>query len=446
METLTIPFILYLAFMINSEMVLKKKVSNKVMHYLLFILCFFIDIMIIYVLGKYSIHVYSESLEFNGFFKVFIIYCITNLILYKNNLRQTLFISFKTYMLYTLAAKLSYWLTFYTLKRVHPKLDSIKMGNFNYAIVLVIIIILSMIICTVIDYYFYRYNQIIEYIYKLLQSNKNMILMYLSAMAYYLFITLSLSKINYYLDDSSMVSILEIYLFGLFALNFLVLYLLKMGLELEERQQKLQTYIDIKEKTYIDVVNSSLSIRKISHDIKNHNNILTTLLKENKVNEAIEYLESIKDAVNNTEDFRVCNNLIINVILKTKINKIKENNIKFITDFKIPRELNISDFDISTLFVNLLDNAIEACEKVDIDKRFIDVKVKMLENRLIIEIENSSNIKENKIFETLITTKLDANNHGLGTKNIEEIVKKYNGNIVYKNTNFKFKTTLYLIL
>lgn len=78
--------------------------------------------------------------------------------------------------------------------------------------------------------------------------------------------------------------------------------------------------------------------------------------------------------------------------------------------------------------------------------RYIDIKMQVKRNILIIIIENSSNIKELKKSKRLITSKKDRKNHGLGHISVNNIIKRYNGNIIYENKNNKFSVKAHLML
>ncbi|MGL5633902.1 MAG: sensor histidine kinase [Sarcina sp.] len=239
------------------------------------------------------------------------------------------------------------------------------------------------------------------------------------------------------------VSITIIYIVVFLTLSFCVLYFLKINLELEEKEKELKKYIELKEQSYEEIVSSAQEMRKLSHDIKNHNNILGMLLRDQKVEEAINYLDTIGQEVEIRNKLKFCKNLILNSVIRSKIGEFAKNEINFTYDLKIYKEIKMTDFDIVTLFMNLLDNAIEACKKVE-KNRFINLKIKTIENKMMVEIGNSSDIKEDCVYQNIMTSKNDKAHHGFGTKNIKDVVHKYSGNVRFTNDNYKFKVVLYI--
>lgn len=81
--------------------------------------------------------------------------------------------------------------------------------------------------------------------------------------------------------------------------------------------------------------------------------------------------------------------------------------------------------EITTLFGNLLDNAIEACEKVDIEERYITFKSQYKGDFLSIVIKNSMRYFDN----TIKTNKKNKAFHGYGLINVKRVIQNYNGHL-----------------
>ena len=87
----------------------------------------------------------------------------------------------------------------------------------------------------------------------------------------------------------------------------------------------------------------------------------------------------------------------------------------------------VEDIDLCNLIGNLLDNAICAAEKCDLDSRLIEVRISSAGSKLVMIVKNSirdSVLKENP---NLKSTKPNSAEHGFGIKTIKYIAAKYNG-------------------
>ena len=147
-----------------------------------------------------------------------------------------------------------------------------------------------------------------------------------------------------------------------------------------------------------------------------------------------ESLIDIEDSVVFYDSFVKTSNEAINVILTEKSIRCYKNNIALsvIANGDIMSFMN--EVDIYSLFGNALDNAIEACLKIeDINKRVISLAIENKINMISIVISNS--FSGDIIFDEdgLPKTTKDKNGyHGFGTKSIKAIVDKYNGTLNIK--------------
>ena len=132
-------------------------------------------------------------------------------------------------------------------------------------------------------------------------------------------------------------------------------------------------------------------------------------------------------------------NAVVNGILNLKLQKMEMAQIEYEFDIHIPEQLKIQGTDLGVLLGNLLDNAIEACQEFQGEKKI----------RLLMEYQNSGVVIHcenpcNEDTETLQTKKKDKINHGFGMGSIAQIVKKYDGFWEYQMKSGLFKVTVNL--
>ena len=161
-----------------------------------------------------------------------------------------------------------------------------------------------------------------------------------------------------------------------------------------------------------------------SHDYMNHLNVMLMLAREGKVDEEIRYIEDQLGKEIQSVDIIDTGNTLINAVLNIKYVEAKEKGIiiPFIADNLTG--LKISDSDLVTILTNVLDNAIEAVQKCE-EKRLIFKIIKDYDTLII----DSSNPYIGQLDEdSLVTTKIDKDNHGFGLANIRKTVEANNGN------------------
>ena len=144
---------------------------------------------------------------------------------------------------------------------------------------------------------------------------------------------------------------------------------------------------------------------------------------------------------NRSETF--CSNSLLNTILQIKKEKAEQTGIRCNFQIILPPKFSqtFSDVTVTSLFTNLLDNAIEACEGIIDENKFIELNTNYQANMFLIEMKNSKN-SEN-IF-THKTTKKNKKAHGHGLFIIEDIVKQQEGICSWEDKGEVFHSNLML--
>ena len=170
-------------------------------------------------------------------------------------------------------------------------------------------------------------------------------------------------------------------------------------------------------------------LSKIRHDLANHISVIDST---GNAEYAREVLKSIDGELKSGDP-------IIDCLLDEKIRSCKENGIKIAEQIMNLAENSVSNFDWVSLLANLLDNAIEACEKTD-EEKSIELEIKRNRDYVVLSMANSKRTDEKPIDNKFKTTKEQSKYHGYGTKIIKDIVNKYQGRIRYEDMGDRFIT------
>ena len=128
----------------------------------------------------------------------------------------------------------------------------------------------------------------------------------------------------------------------------------------------------------------------------------------------------------------------------SKISLAIKNNVEVNYRALVPPKLTVSDIDLCVLIGNLIDNAVESCDKISKTPKFIRVYIGIFKKQLYISVSNATKEVVRKLDEEYISTK--RGNHGHGLKRINLIVNKYDGFINRKNEPGVFVTEVMLPL
>lgn len=168
------------------------------------------------------------------------------------------------------------------------------------------------------------------------------------------------------------------------------------------------------------------------HDFKHQIIDLMSLAEHDDMEGIKRYLAKQNDLLGKKLFYYKTGNDTVDSILYIKQKMAENSGIAFIINAEIPENCKITSEHFASILGNLLDNALEA--SADEEAPFIEVKIKQVEDFLVISISNKCT-RENISLET---TKVNKKLHGIGLNSIKRTVRRYNGDfsIIHKNNVF----------
>ena len=209
-------------------------------------------------------------------------------------------------------------------------------------------------------------------------------------------------------------------------------YVMRKNMTMRENELNYQYMIKSQSDYFDNLMKNDEEMRKLRHDMRAHITALKELAGTDNDSEMMEYLSRMEEKTNATKTKRYTGNKAVDAVINELTHQMDANGIEFKFDGMFRTREDIKDFDLCTIFYNTLQNAIEACEKVEGTKKLISVKVKNIGDKLGISVVNDTILKKLPDSGVLYTTKSDKVNHGLGTKNVKEVVNRYEG--IYDNS------------
>ena len=185
--------------------------------------------------------------------------------------------------------------------------------------------------------------------------------------------------------------------------------------------------LEAKQAYYNDRMNEEERVRSIYHDMKNHLLVLQAQAENSQtVQESIKELQS---QIQEYENYHHTGNEFLDIIIRDEAQIAQQKEIDFTPIIHFEDGGFIDPLDISTIFGNALDNAIEASEKLPNQERLITIKANRIRDMIVIAIENNA-VAESS--DANGTTKKDSFVHGFGIPNIKKVAEKYNGQCITK--------------
>lgn len=218
-------------------------------------------------------------------------------------------------------------------------------------------------------------------------------------------------------------------LLGLNIIVFNIYIQLSENLELQRKNAIYEKEFQLLERNMHEKESMMQEIRVKRHDLKHQMLNLLTLLQKGEY----EKLESDMKQMAELESLNglfVVNtqNSIIDSFVNNQYAVAKEKGIDFRVKIDVPAELPFAGEDLCVILGNALDNAIEACERGQVSKPWISIKLIYDGANLLMTLENSFDgmIRKNKK-GMQISRKANSQQHGIGTYSIQRVVQKYHG-------------------
>lgn len=132
-------------------------------------------------------------------------------------------------------------------------------------------------------------------------------------------------------------------------------------------------------------------------------------------------------------------------ILNSKLSLMREYQIRTEVTAHVPAQMRITDTELCVLLGNLLDNAIEACQRVSEEEgRFIRIYMDTLQEQFYISVMNGMQGRAVRYGELFQSTKRGAGVHGFGLQRVDRIVRKYGGFLDRQSEDGVFATEVLL--
>ena len=200
-----------------------------------------------------------------------------------------------------------------------------------------------------------------------------------------------------------------------------------------ETQNKLQLYEAISERAEDQ--------RKLSHEYKNQITCMQSLCEKGEYDRLKEYLAQISGETLHDMDYIDTNHIFVNAVLNTKYQEALQKKILVICKVNDLSQLTMEGADLVVLLSNVLNNAIEACEKCRAEQ-ILKLKCVYEDGDFILSVRNTYDGKLKKIGDFFGTTKADHGRHGIGLKNVIAIIEKNQGYYAVEHSEKEFQISI----
>lgn len=247
-------------------------------------------------------------------------------------------------------------------------------------------------------------------------------------------------------------------IYGIFLIILDIFFLVLMNLYIwylfsyQSRNKKLKAELEIRKKQselqyryYERVEQQYQSSRKMIHDMRNHLQAIEALREQDTVKEK-EYIKDMHQMLDSFALVRYTENRMLNIILNEKAKEAEK--LGIVMDIQIGKISlgHIRDMDVTTIFANLLDNALEAAGQAEGERR-IQVRADAFHEFVAVRIRNTVSVCRGEGADVASEGRSDRRNvrgkdaglqkktgsvmhMGLGLENVRRTLEKYDGGMM----------------
>ncbi|NBK91709.1 GHKL domain-containing protein [bacterium 1XD21-13] len=182
---------------------------------------------------------------------------------------------------------------------------------------------------------------------------------------------------------------------------------------------------------------NSARMHEYSHNLE----YLYYCIREEKYFEAGKFLQKYIGGLNEEKRIVWTGLPFLDFIINYKKQAMDKRGIVFHLTLDV-YEYPFKEAELGILLGNLLDNAIEACEKCELGKREIKLHIWNVRYMFMLNLINSSSKSPEVREQQFITDKKEKNAHGMGVEQVRRIVDKYGGDINFQYSGEHFETNV----
>lgn len=227
----------------------------------------------------------------------------------------------------------------------------------------------------------------------------------------------------------------------------LLILLALMGIEMKSTYIKTEVKMvqmknELLEQSHKDMQKQYENSRYIFHDFKNHLVLLKNYADKKEYGKLTAYLATIIEPIERFDNYSYTGCEIIDLVLNIKRSEAEQKGIRYLAETDRDIRLSVNENALGNILFNLLDNAIEACEKIIGLDKWIRIVIKKNNQIYIIKVENSIGQPVEFHDGNYMTGKENKEQHGIGMKSVEVTVKQYGGDVQWSHTEERFTVVI----
>lgn len=285
-------------------------------------------------------------------------------------------------------------------------------------------IVLFFIIITITFILLYKFRN------GLLHFKRSKVYLYISLVLLFILVAddIIFQQHHFYDTTTNVLANYYVYFFSLCACIIIIFIILINHFEIKTNEKNLLINFELLKQQYTNTLQDYKTNSRKLHDMKYHYLLIEKYLKNNEINDALNYIHSMIKEIDCLQKNHYSGINEIDCLLSNKITYAKKFNIQIILNLNVLFN-PIKDYEICILLGNLLDNAIEAVQSLENTQKKIYLNMRTENSMFILKITNPYKGARNISDGHYLTTKSDKTIHGFGLDSVKNILNSYGGKL-----------------
>jgi sensor histidine kinase YesM len=165
--------------------------------------------------------------------------------------------------------------------------------------------------------------------------------------------------------------------------------------------------------------------KRARHDLRHHLSAIKSYIDTGGTSKLTVYISEYESSLPDDTEITFCENYAVNSILRYYIGIARREGVQVSAKIDVPENAGVSDSDLCIIFGNCIENAIEACRKIEGSEKFIKINAGLTGEMITITVDNSFNGTVKETNGVFVSQKREGK--GIGVSSVRAVAKKYDG-------------------
>lgn len=206
---------------------------------------------------------------------------------------------------------------------------------------------------------------------------------------------------------------------------------------LETNVAAMEQQIKVQLQSYMQLTQNVETVRALRHDLRHHLTVMTAFVEQENISGLAAYLSEYRQSLPDENELQICGNYTVDVLVRYYMQQAKEAGAQVDVKLDLPADTGIKDTDLTIVFGNLFENAVQSVKRQTGGRSFIFARCGIENNKLILTVDNSAENEENG-------KKGSRPVPGIGQNSVKAVADKYHGTVRFTQEDDVYRASVLL--